>query len=166
MTHRNPVEPDLRAILSDQDVLMLDALEAAWRILEAASEALRIRGAHARADDLDAFTVMLQEHAEHVAEEVLSGVSEEPLEGGELELSGREIEAESLEEGLAIVYADWIEYLETGDSSRFRVPDDQRTLAEILRHVAMPTRKVTDWQLIEAARDAYDQRVGRGSRRK
>jgi hypothetical protein len=157
MNRRNPVDPLFRGMLAANDVVMLDALEAAWRVLQAATDALREQGGHTQADILDGLTDQLQETTEHIIEALTEEGGEDLLEGSELELSGEEREAATLEEDLVAIYADWLRYLETGDAQRFCLPDDQRALAAVLRDAAGPglLESTTDMQLVEAARDVY-----------
>ena len=162
---RNPVVESLRELLSWPEVRMLNALEAAYRLLDAESDNLYEAGAEAQATELSVVAEDIVGRIEEIAEEVL-GEREDP-EGGDLELSGREVEQISLESDLANVYADWLRF--SRGERPLRSFESRDEFIAILRHVAHvhPSLghpldpSVTNQQLFEAAQDAYDSIVSR-----
>lgn len=165
----NPVTEALAAQLSQPEVRMLDALETAWRILDAAAEGLRQDHAHPQAELLEEFSETLKESTENIADEILG--EREELYGGELDVSGQEIEQISLEEDFVQIYHGWLQFLKNPRySSHVFDSTDESALAEVLRHAVtyhmrQPLKKgVTDKQLVEAAKDAYEDRARRQRR--
>ena len=164
---QNPVVVELAEQLSEPEVRMLNALEASWRILTAASEGLREDNAHNQADILDSLAEVLFDTAENISTEILEGGEER--EGSELELSGQENEYCSLEDDFAMIYRDWIDF-QRGVGNRDFGDGTDAQLAAVLRHAAhyhpslhQPLKEdVTDLQLIAAAQDEYRERMRRG----
>jgi hypothetical protein len=161
---RNPVVAELRELLSQNEVHMFDVLEAAWHILDEGAYELYERGADAQATELAVIAEDIAVRIEEMAEEVL-GEREEP-EGSEFERSGREIEQTSIEDDLVSAYAAWLRF-ENGHPPYPFAFDSREDFVDTLRRIAHhhPSHhqpldpSVTDEQLIEAARDAYEDRV-------
>jgi len=158
---RNPVIAELAEKLSWPEVRMLNALEAAYLLLDREADNLYEAGAEAQAIELSVFAEDIVGRIEEIAEEVL-GERDEP-EGSELELSGRETEQSSLEADLADAYHDWIVF-SSGDVP-MRHFESREEFIELLRHIAHyhPSLgrpldpAVTDEQLLDAARDSYEE---------
>ena len=161
---KNPVQPHLASQLSEPEVRMFNALEAAYRILVAASDSLYEDGADGLASVLDVLSENIAQEIEDMASEIIS--EGEPLEVGALDLSGREIEQIGLEDDFAIIYHDWLEYQAGTPTSRHF--ENENDLPALLRHVAASSRgfltTTTDAQLIEAAQDAYESQRARRRR--
>lgn len=144
---RNPVWSSLSAA----DTVVLEALGHAWEKLSSASDRLRELNYHGYAELLEQHAEEIRETYEHAAGEIFSSGDESDKEQG------------SLEEELACIFADWLEYLEAGNSSRFYPPDDQKAFVAVLRSAAQNHNvfpidqidQVTDDMLIGAAQDAW-----------
>lgn len=161
---QNPVVEHLREILSPNEVLMFDVLEAAWRLLDEGAAELYDRGADSQATELAVIAEDIANKIEEMAEEVL-GEREEP-EGSGFELSGKEVEQISMEDDLVSAYAAWLRF-EKGYQPYPFCFESREDFIDTLRHIAhhhpslgQPLKEsVTDEQLIEAARDAYEDQL-------
>jgi len=163
---QNPVMMHLREVLSPNEVLMFDVLEGAWRQLDEGADELYERGAESQAIELSVIAEDIAGRIEEMAEEVL-GEREEP-EGSEFERSGEEVEQISMEDDLVSAYAAWLRF-ENGYQPYPFCFENREDFVDTLRHIAHhhPSSgqpldpSVTDEQLIEAAKDAYEDQLRR-----
>ena len=155
----NPLAKLFAEELSEGDVILLNALKDASDVLLSAADALRDIGSHENAETLEFIAEQALEHLEHSAEEIIGERdATEDLEPSQEQFS-------DFSEELANIYADYLIWLDGGFSER----DDysfgsEKSFGELLRHVATHHQltikeDVTDEQLIDAARDAYESRL-------
>jgi len=153
MTKKNPVVDHLRSMYSNNDLLLLDAMNGAYTILLDAAIELRELGDHEKAELLESFGESLLQATDDIAEQI---------DEGEDSIFGSDAEA-SLEEELAIAY--WRRY---GKKYGSRIETDKE-LADIVRHIVhsypnlVPSEQISDNDAITAARDAYKQSITRRS---
>lgn len=151
----NPLRPEYRAALHPSDVRRLEHLEAKWR------EAARRAEAYYEAGELD-LAAHMDARAEYIAEtlEWVATAVDEDME--DLGYAGREADEVYVppdpNEYFAAVYAEHV----VGPSPRLLPEDVPRHLRGYLEESYWPTGArfdhVTDAQLLDAARDAYEAR--------
>jgi len=159
MSKGNPLRRPFSEELSSEDVIFLNALNDSSTLILNAADRLRDIGAHANAEALEVI-------AEQIIEQLEQGLEEatefDPTEFGEPE----DEEFSTLDEDYAAIYADYLARL-AGDPPLSSRGNEcfatQRRFADLLRdvpsHYGLFVRKdVTDEQLIEAAKDAYEAR--------
>ena len=157
MPTSNPLQERFAEALTSEDVLLLNALHEASNVLLLAADSLRSVGSHANAETLEVISDHILEQLEHSAEEIAEGDEKEDIEPSREEFA-------TFDEDLAYIYSDYLSWLRGGPSDR----DDysfgtKKRFADLLRsvphHYQLTIREdVTDEQIIEAARDAYESR--------
>lgn len=168
---RNPVLPEFYGVLSQQDLLYLNRLEAEWQTFRMLAERAYEQADHMRAVDYDARADELAQRLEDASSEVLDdGLADEDVgvvvngdwartpmyaRGGEGEPIAED--EPGVEEQFAQLYADWIQ--SPAASVSYQRWDDEAQFVQTLRWIVQHRPGflgATDDQLLDAARDAYE----------
>jgi hypothetical protein len=153
----NPVAPDIRPHLSAAEVERLEQLE------QEMLQAEKIAAEHYERGDLEVAEVWDVRAAE--LQQQLEDISAEVLEGGTPLIGGSELQegfGRDVTRMLAKAWAEYLRYQRIGWASGGLDLSNKQRLAEYLR---MNLRYdlvegVTDTQILEAAQDAYEARIG------
>lgn len=157
MPNPNPLQRRFAKDLTPEDVLLLNALHEASEVLLSAADSLRGIGSHKNAELLEVISDNILEQLEYSAEEIIEGEEKEDIEPSDEDFS-------TFEEDIARIYFDYLNWLKGGPSDRHEDSfGTTKRFASLLRHVAAHYQltlgeDVTDEQIIEAARDAYESR--------
>ena len=158
MPKTNPLLRRFSKDLTTGDVVMLDALHEASTTLLSAADDLRSIDSHTNAEILEGIADYILKQLEHSAEEIIEGEQTEDLEPSQEEFA-------TFDEDLAYIYSDYLNWLRGGPSDRDEYCfGTKKRFADFLRSVAQHyqltvSEDVTDDQIIEAARDAYEHRL-------
>jgi hypothetical protein len=147
---RNPIDYLARTMMSEGQVITLEALEQATRVLVQAADDLRERlGAHDLATVLEVEAERMLLVTETTAEDLLQGTPEPDR-------------WPSLEEELANIWQDYLRWQAGEWSARSDESyGTKKRLARLLRHavqgvaIGIPQRDVSDDELLAAAEDAW-----------
>jgi hypothetical protein len=150
---RNPIHPQAQTMMTEGQVITLEALEQATRVLVQAADDLRERlGAHDLATVLEVEAERMLLVTETTAEDLLQGTPESDV-------------WPSVEEQLGVIWQDYQQWASGQPSARGEESyGTKKRLARLLRHAfefagyGIPRRKVSDDALIAAARDAWEAR--------